>query len=67
MPGMNGGSRSATVSWAAPVPETPETNEWRRSPRRVHVHFGGVRVADSDQAMLLRQRGFRDVHQGDRA
>ena len=24
-----------------------ETNEWRRSPRRVQVHFGGIRVADS--------------------
>ena len=39
-----------------------ETNEWRRSPRRVHVHFGGVRVADSARAMLLRQHGFLPIY-----
>ena len=39
-----------------------ETNEWRRSPRRVHVHFGGVRVADSACAMLLRQHGFLPIY-----
>ena len=39
-----------------------ETNEWRRSPRRVRVHFGGVRVADSVRTMLLRQHGFLPVY-----
>lgn len=39
-----------------------ETNEWRRSPRRVRVHFGGVRVADSARTMLLRQHGFLPVY-----
>lgn len=38
------------------------TNEWRRSPRRVHVHFDGIRVADSECAMLLRQHGFLPVY-----
>ena len=39
-----------------------ETNEWRRSPRRVRVHFGGVRVADSARTMLLRQHGFLPIY-----
>ena len=39
-----------------------ETNEWRRSPRRVRVHFGGIRVADSVRTMLLRQHGFLPVY-----
>lgn len=38
------------------------TNEWRRSPRRVHVHFDGIRVADSERTMLLRQHGFLPVY-----
>ena len=38
------------------------TNEWRRSPRRVHVHFDGIRVADSGRTMLLRQHGFLPVY-----
>ena len=38
------------------------TNEWRRSPRRVHVHFDGIRVADSRRTMLLRQHGFLPVY-----
>ncbi len=40
----------------------PESNEWRRSPRRVHVHFGGLAVADSVRVMLLRQHGFLPVY-----
>lgn len=39
-----------------------ETNEWRRSPRRVRVRLGGVWVADSTRAMLLRQHGFLPVY-----
>ena len=39
-----------------------ETNEWRRTPRRVHVQLGGVRVADSRRTMLLRQHGFLPVY-----
>ena len=42
--------------------QSAETNEWRRSPRRVHVHCGGVRVADSAGAMLLRQHGFLPIY-----
>lgn len=38
------------------------THEWRRSPRRVHVHFDGIRVADSERTMLLRQHGFLPVY-----
>lgn len=38
------------------------TNEWRLSPRRVHVHFDGIRVADSERTMLLRQHGFLPVY-----
>ena len=38
------------------------TNEWRRSPRRVHVYFDGIRVADSGHTMLLRQHGFLPVY-----
>ena len=45
------------------MPRHPvETNEWRRSPRRVQVHFGGIRVADSVRTMLLRQHGFLPVY-----
>ena len=32
------------------------------SPRRVHVHFNGLRVADSERTMLLRQHGFLPVY-----
>ena len=39
-----------------------ETSEWRRSPRRVRVHFAGIAVADSDRTMLLRQHGFLPVY-----
>ena len=44
-----------------------ETDRSRRtngamSPRRVRVHFGGVRVADSARTMLLRQHGFLPVY-----
>ena len=39
-----------------------ETNEWRRSPRRVRVRMGGVWVADSARAMLLRQHGFLPIY-----
>ena len=28
----------------------------------MHVHFGGVRVADSDRTMLLRQHGFLPIY-----
>ena len=39
-----------------------ETNEWRRSPRRVQVHCGGVVVAESTRTMLLRQHGFLPIY-----
>ena len=39
-----------------------ETNEWRRSPRRVRVRLGDVWVADSTRTMLLRQHGFLPVY-----
>ena len=39
-----------------------ETNEWRRSPRRIRVRLGEVWVADSTRAMLLRQHGFLPVY-----
>ena len=39
-----------------------ETNEWRRSRRRVRVHFAGIDVADSDRTMLLRQHGFLPIY-----
>ena len=42
--------------------EPAETSEWRRSPRRVHVLFGGVRIADSVRAMLLREHGIQPVY-----
>ena len=45
------------------MPRHPvETNEWRRSPRRVQVRFGGIRIADSVRTMLLRQHGFLPVY-----